>query len=220
MPNNTPSQGQLACHECDLMVSIPELSNGQKATCPRCGFVFTRFFKNARSRLLALSTTSLIFMLLMLIFPFLNFTSQGNQKTVFFIQSIQSMGEETYLSVVILMLITTLIIPFIILVSVTYVLISSKLKQALPYTRLVLRMVFYLQPWNMAEIFLLGILVSMVKIASLATVQFGWSFYAFIFYIASMAATRIYFDRYQLWNWLSHHQSDSIDAQLNERVIS
>lgn len=119
------------------------------------------------------------------------------------------MGGDTYLVVVLFMLLTTFVIPAVVLVGTNYVLLSSKLSKAFPYTKLILRVVFYLQPWNMAEIFLLGILVSMVKIASLAQVDFGWSFYAFIFYILSMAATRLFLDKYQVWRWLSHHETRS-----------
>lgn len=197
---------QFACHECDLIVDIPVLRDAQKASCPRCGFVFTRFFSHARSKLFAFSTTSLIFLFLALTFPFLALTSRGNQKTVSFIQALQSMGEETYLSVVIFMLVTTVVIPALVLLGINYVLLSSKLENQLPYTKNILRLVFYMQPWNMTEIFLLGILISMVKITSLAHIQFGWSFFAFIFYIISMAMTRLFLDKYQIWNWLRHHE--------------
>jgi len=151
-------------------------------------------------------------MLLTLLFPFLIFNAQGSEKIVFFVQSIQSLGQEIYLVVVLFLLATTLWIPAVVLLGIDYVLISSKFKKELPYTRLVLRVVFYLQPWNMAEIFLLGILVSMVKIASLADVSFGWSFFAFVMYIFSMAASRVYLDRLQIWNWVGHHKIEKLKS--------
>jgi uncharacterized paraquat-inducible protein A len=202
----------LACHECDLLVVIPALGNGKKACCPRCGFIFTRYFSHAKSKLLALSISSLIFMSLTLAFPFLIFTSQGHIESVSFIQSIFSMGTQDYWLVVLLMLLTTLVIPLTILVGINYVTLSSKRAKLFPLTKRILRGIFYLQSWNMAEIFLLGILVSMVKIASLAQVEFGWSFYSFVLYIVSMAATRLYFDRFQVWHWLARKDSHDIDV--------
>lgn len=206
----------LACHECDLMVDIPTLEAGERATCPRCGFLFTRVFANAKSKLFAFSATALIFMTLTLTFPFLIFTAQGNEKVVYFIQSLQSLGQDTYLSVVLFMLATTLVIPAIVLVGINYVLLSSSRVKPLPFTRAILRMVFQLQPWNMAEIFLLGILVSMVKIATLAHVEFGAAFLAFVLYIACMAATRLYLDRFQIWNWIGHHQLETTISTSND----
>jgi len=194
------------------MVTIPKLSNGQKASCPRCSFILTRYFSHARSKLFALSTTALTFMLLTLFFPFLIFNAQGSERTVFYVESIQSLGQGTYIFVVVFLLATTLLIPAILLLGINYVLISSKFKIALPYTREVLRTVFYLRPWNMAEIFLLGILVSMVKIASLAEVSFGSSFFAFVLYILSMAASRFYLDRLQVWKWIGHHKIEQLGS--------
>ena len=198
---------RLACHECDLLVNIPKLHNGQKASCPRCGYVLTRYYSHGRSKLLALSTTSILFLFLTISFPFLLFTAQGSERSVSFIESINSLGQSTYLPVVIFMLITTLLIPAMILLGINYVLISSKLKKGLPYTRHVLRAIFSLQHWNMAEIFLLGILVSMVKIASLADVSFGLSFFAFVLFVVSLAGSRLYLDKIQTWKWICHHQS-------------
>jgi len=151
-------------------------------------------------------------MSLTLLFPFLIFSAQGSERTVSYVQSIQSLGQETYFVVVVFLLATTLLIPAILLLGINYVLISSKFKIALPYTREVLRVVFYLRPWNMAEIFLLGILVSMVKIASLAEVSFGGSFFSFVLYILSMAASKIYLDRLQVWNWIGHHKIEQIGS--------
>ena len=198
---------QLACKECDLLVSIPILEHGHKAVCPRCDFVLTRYFVNARSKLLAYSVTSLVFMFLSFLFPFLVFNSQGRERTIYFFQSLSSLGENTYLSVVLFMLLTTIVIPSVIMLGISFVLISSTLARNLPFTKRTLKLVFHLQAWNMAEIFLLGILVSMVKIASLAHVEFGWSFYAFSLYIVSMAMTRRYLDKYQLWQLVSARYS-------------
>jgi len=203
--NHFDNSAQLACHECDQIVTIPELVDGQKAICPRCGYVFTRYFKKAQSRLLAFSSSGLVFLLLSFVFPFLVFTAQGSEKTVTMVQSLQSMGNGTFLSVVIFMLLTTVIVPAVILGGINYTLISAKFDRPLPYTRHILKLVFYLQPWNMSEIFLLGILVSMIKIASLGHIQFGWSFYSFVLYIGSMAATRLFLDKYQVWQWFRHH---------------
>lgn len=115
------------------------------------------------------------------------------------------MGEDTYLSVVLFMITTTLVIPTVIMLAINYVVLSSRRAKLLPFTKNALKLIFQLQAWNMAEIFLLGILVSMVKIASLAHVEFGWSFFAFILYILSMATTRLYLDKYQLWRLISNN---------------
>jgi len=202
----TSASMQLACHECDLLVNIPELADRQKASCPRCHFVFTRYYSHGRSKLFALSSSSLLFLIMTLFFPFLIFTAQGSEKSVFFVESISSLGQATYFPVVLFMLMTTLIIPALMLLGVIYVLVSTKLKRSLPANKSVLRLVFHLRDWNMAEIFLLGILVSMVKIASLADVSFGLSFLTFVLFVLSLMGSRVYLDRVQAWSWIARQK--------------
>jgi paraquat-inducible protein A len=197
------AHNQLVCKECNLLVSVPLLPDGKKACCPRCDFVLTRFHNFARSKLFAFSSSAIVFMFLALVFPFLTLTTQGREKSVYYIESLLSLGDQTYLFVVVFLLISTLLIPLFILAGINYVLISSNFKKPLPLARAVLKSVFRLLSWNMAEIFLLGILVSMVKIASLAKVDFGWSFAAFVFYIISMGMTRIHLDKLQMWRLIS-----------------
>lgn len=58
-----------------------------------------------------------------------------------------------------------------------------------------------LLPWSMAEIFLVGTLVSLIKITELADVSIGLSFYAFIGFSAFTALCISQFDptRYAMW---------------------
>lgn len=196
----------IACHECDVILQLPAMSYGTKATCPRCGFVFSRSFVQAKSKLLAFSLSALIFFGLSFWFPFLNFSAQASVKSVTLLQSLFSLGSGAYFILVVFMIITTVVVPLLMLVGMIYVILSTYTLFNLPLVKPILRGVFHLKPWNMTEIFLLGILVSMVKIQSLAQVQFGFSFYAFTLYVVSMAMTRLYLDRYQSWNWIKDKQ--------------
>ena len=47
------SDSSAICHECDLLVSIGQLPEGYRASCPRCGFVFTRSVSNALELLIS-----------------------------------------------------------------------------------------------------------------------------------------------------------------------
>jgi len=62
----------------------------------------------------------------------------------------------------------------------------------------VLRVVGYVRFWNMCEIFFLGILVSMVKIARLAHIEIGESLWAYAFFNFFLFAAIMHFDKVQL----------------------
>lgn len=200
------SEPTLACHECDLLVSLPKLEYGQTASCPRCNHLLTRRHLGAHNKILALSISAFIFLVFALAFPFLRFTSQGKEYVISFADNIMSMVLMDYFSIAILLLFTTLLIPAICLLSLIYVLISLQRKSLLPYTHQLLQIVFILVDWNMAEIFLVAILVSFIKIASLATVSLGLSFWSYVFFIICLVASLALLDRYQIWRKVTLHE--------------
>ncbi len=191
-----------ACHECDLLVDIPDLPEGSKAVCPRCDYVITSKHRNSQDRVLAYAITALIFLILSFIFPFLTFSAQGQDRTVTLVQSITVLANENFISLSIIIFSAIIVIPALYLLSAIYIYISFKIKKLLPYTVTQLKLIGHLQHWSMAEIFLIGILVSFVKIASLADVTLGLSFWSYVLFIIFMTATILHIDQHQAWRWL------------------
>ena len=58
------------------------------------------------------------------------------------------------------------------------------------------------EPWNMVEVFLLGVLVSLLKLAKVADVHFGFGFWAFAGVMLCLAAAVAGIDREELWDRL------------------
>jgi len=191
---------KIACHDCDLLMLIPHLKHRQKAVCPRCGFILTRFYQHAPVKLLAFTLTALVFLTFSLKFPFLNFYLHGNEQSLTLIESIQSFSSLNYIFVSIFLFSTAIVIPLLFLLSIVYISWSFNSKLLLPLTMQTLKFALLILPWNMAEIFLVSILISLIKIMTLANVSFGLSFLFYILFIMSLSATLMYFDRYQLWS--------------------
>lgn len=191
---------KIACHECDLLMLMPSLKHRQKAVCPRCGFVLTQFYQHGQVKLLAFALTSLVFLTFSLKFSFLIFSLHGNEKNLTLVESIQSFTEINYQFISILLFSMAIIIPFIFLFSIVYVSLSFNRPKLLPLTEQVLKLSMVLTPWNMAEIFFVGILVSLIKVMTLANISFGMSFFTYTLFIVSFSTTFMYFDRYQLWS--------------------
>ena len=56
-----------------------------------------------------------------------------------------------------------------------------------------------LQPWSMAEIFVIGTGVALVKIAGLASISFGPAFWAFCALIIVTVLKNIYMSKWAIW---------------------
>jgi paraquat-inducible protein A len=61
------------------------------------------------------------------------------------------------------------------------------------------RWIYTMRRWNMIEVFLLGALVSLLKLGKLATLTLGPSFWAFVGLIVCLAAAVTAIDHRELW---------------------
>jgi paraquat-inducible protein A len=66
----------------------------------------------------------------------------------------------------------------------------------------VLRFFLHLQPWGMMEVFLIGILVSLVKVGKMATIVPGLAVIAFGILIFVLAAAMTALDPHLVWERL------------------
>lgn len=64
------------------------------------------------------------------------------------------------------------------------------------------RWISFTEPWNMIEVFLLGVLVSLIKLGKLAELEFGVGFWAFGILMFCMAAAVAAIDKKELWDRL------------------
>jgi paraquat-inducible protein A len=188
----------MLCHECDYRVKLPLLTHKQSAVCPRCGLQLTVYHHNTSQRIIALATTSLIFLITSLPFKFLSFSASGQYQSIDMLGSLWILVTKGYALLALVQAIVVLILPALVLLSLLYLLVPLSLGLRPKKAEWVIRTLFKLLPWTMAEIFLIGVLVSLIKIITMADIGLGLSFYAYLFFTLSMTVTLLYVDKYQL----------------------
>ena len=192
----------MACHECDLLTQIPPLPLRGAAYCGRCGSVLMRSKPNSIERSLALTLASLVLYAVAISFPFLamktgGFEQQSNLVTGVYLLYAQGMN-----AMATVVLLTCLVFPLIQIVGLLYILLPIYFKGRVPFAIQIFRTISNLQPWSMMEVFMLGILVSLVKLAKLAQIIPGISLWAFVLLIITMAAQLSVLDPHQVWEEL------------------
>ncbi len=195
----TTTGSQMACHECDLLIAVPTLEIGQKAYCPRCNYLLAANRPHALKMVLAFAVSGLVFLLLSTAFPFLGFSASGQERTVTLLQSIAILVTEDLPSLAAIVFVSIVLIPAAFLIGAVYVSVALKIKRLLPGTATVLRWILMLMPWSMAEIFLISILVSFIKIVTIADVSLGLSFWSYVLFTVCMVVVMLYPDKRQLW---------------------
>jgi paraquat-inducible protein A len=95
--------------------------------------------------------------------------------------------------------VTTIVVPLLEMSITLLILVPMRFGRTAPATGLLLRIVQAVRPWGMVEVFILGVLVSLVKLAHQATVIPGialWSFAGLMLLFAAAAAS---FDPREVW---------------------
>lgn len=196
-----PALSLMACHECDMLHRVGPLPRGGTARCSRCDAVLYRNKPNSLDRTLALSMAGIILFVVANTFPFLAFKMQGQVTQTTLITGITDLYAQGMQGLALLVLLTSILVPATQLLGLLYVLLPLKFNRMPWMLPLVFRLVQSIQPWSMMEVFMLGILVSVVKLAGMATIVPGLALGAFallIFVLAAAAASldpRIVWDR-------------------------
>jgi len=193
----------IACHECDLLYHLKPMPEGSKAVCPRCGALLYFHKKNSLDRTLSLVIAGLILFFLSNIFPLLEMKSQGLMMKTTLIQGVRALYNQDMPGLSALVFLTCIWIPFVQLSGLFYVLLPLKYNRLAPKTAVVFRLIRKLQPWSMMEVFMLGILVSIIKLAKMGSIIPGLSLYSFGALIIVLAWAAASLDPHIIWEKMS-----------------
>ena len=150
-------------------------------------------------RTLALTVAGLALFLLANTFPFLSFKIEAQVRETTLVTGIVTLYQQGLPELAVVVMLTTVIVPFIQLTGMIYVLLPLAVNRQAPLTMRVFRWVRTLQPWSMLEVFLMGILVSIVKLAKMAKIVPGVAVFAFLALILVMAASATTLDPHEVW---------------------
>lgn len=202
----------IACEECGLVVEVPELQEGEKALCPRCQHTLMKIIKQPFQRPVAYAIACLVMLLLSLCFPFMSFGAAGLSQEIYLLNAAQMLDQFQNSALAALLLLTVIVLPTIYLTFMLYLYIrSSRVKELssrqLYHIRQLGKILFRVKPWLMVDVFLIGVLISLIKIASLADISLGYSFWAFCLYTVLLVKCVSLIDRSWLWELFIPAQS-------------
>lgn len=197
----TSAHKLIVCHECDLICMDLPLATGEAASCPRCGATLYRNGSASVDLALALALTSVILLLLLNSFPLLSLKVQQVTRDTTLLHAALTMWDDGMHLLSLLVIATTMLAPAMQISVAIYLLCVIRFGDASRALGAPLRALQTLRPWNMVEIFMLGLLVSLVKLQHMADIVIGpalWSCASLIFF--SAALTSVLTPR-NVWLW-------------------
>jgi paraquat-inducible protein A len=189
----------VACHDCELVQKIPPIPMRGSARCIRCGALLYKRKPDCIETTLALALAGIVLFILINTFPFIAFEMGGKMEETTLITGIKVFFAQGWWHVGLLVFLATFVAPAIQLLGMIYILLPLRFGWMAPGLPRVLRTLQTTAPWSMIEIFMLGILVTVVKLTKDGELTYGISLYAFMAFTFVIAAIIHTFDPHQIW---------------------
>ncbi len=187
------------CHECDLINKAETVPEGAQVSCTRCGAVLYKKSPASVERTLALCIAGLLVFFVANAFPFLGFQIGDRARETLLLTGVINLYLHGMWTLATIVFITVFLVPLITLGGLCYVLLPVYLGRRFVYMKQVLLLTQKLTLWSMTEVFMLGILVSLVKLTDMAVIIPGAALYAFMTLIFITACTACTFNPYEMW---------------------
>ncbi|MBM9511794.1 paraquat-inducible protein A [Desulfogranum marinum] len=191
-----------ACPSCDLLLSGTTARENHAALCPRCNELLHRDKHNSIVKTFSLSLTALLLYIPALFLPLLTMGILGTESSSSIIYAIFSLFVQQQFFVGFIVLLTAVIFPFFTLLSlcvVSFGLLTDHQKKWMPW---MFRHYNHLREWAMTDVFLVGILITIIKMAHSAEINLNLGFFCFVFLVVVTIASQTASDRKLFWSLL------------------
>ncbi|KJH83621.1 paraquat-inducible protein A [Pseudomonas fluorescens] len=205
--SDLPLSDLVACHECDLLMRKPQLAHGEKAECPRCGYELYAHRHNVIDRSLALVIAALLLFIPANFLPImqLNLLGQSSQDTVW--SGVVGLFDTGMQGVSVVVFLCSMGVPLLKLLCQLVVLLTIRWNIARSYGLLLYRIYHHLRDWGMLEVYLMGVLVAIVKLADMAAITVGLGLVCFVSLLLIQVWLEVVMSPHQIWQALSEEDA-------------
>ena len=201
--SQVPLDDLIACPQCDTLHVAQDLPDNTRAHCRQCGVVLMTSRPDAIARILALAAAGFILMIAAVSFPFLSLDAGGFNNATSVIDAVLAFRDGYAFPLAVAVAFFIIVIPLTRLSALIYALGPLvRAARPRPLARQAFAFAEKLRPWSMAEIFIVGVTVALIKVAGLAAVTIGPAFWAFAGVVVVTVLKDQLISRYAIWETL------------------
>jgi len=193
---------RVSCHFCDALQEAPRLLEGNAAYCCRCGEMLYQNRPRSLARATGFSSAAMIFMVLAHLFPSITVDSGSIRRELTLPEAADALFREANPVMGLVTVLFTVVAPLTLMGGLLYVAAPLRFGIALPGALTVTRIFQLSEPWSMLEVFLVGILVSLLKLGAVGEVHLGTGLWALVGLVFCTAFAMSGIDRLELWDRL------------------
>lgn len=192
----------VVCHACDLVHRRGPIADHRRVRCARCHAELYRISAAGIDTAIALGITASVLLLLSNVYPLVALQLNGSTRETTLLGAALGLYAQGYGVIGALVLLTTVLIPLFQIASLLYLLLPLRMHRRAPRQRELFRALTRLRPWAMPEVFMLGALVALVKLAAMAQVVPGISLFCYGALMLTLAALTASTPTEQFWQWV------------------
>lgn len=132
-------------------------------------------------------------------FSFLTITAAGISNSMTLVQTASYLAQYGANGIAILVSIFVILVPLFMLILMVILSLSLLRGWYHPLLLPPTRWLFHLNAWSMVEVFAIGVIVSLVKLAAMAKVALGPAFWAYLVFSVLFLLAFSAFDRLTVW---------------------
>jgi paraquat-inducible protein A len=206
-----------ACPGCDLMAVIPPLPDDHYLVCKRCGKTIATSPPDSINRVFILSLTGLLVYLPAMFLPLMTLSSIGLKEKGNVIDSFIKFFTSGYYLVALIVLLTAIIFPFLKLFLPFSITLCLKLNKRPAWLKPGFKLLKHLEEWGMVEVYLLGILVTLIKMSGMASISYNAGFFSFVLLVLISIAASVNLDESLYWFEIDRHNSQ-LSSEKFDRI--
>ncbi|MCY4043623.1 MAG: paraquat-inducible protein A [Cellvibrionales bacterium] len=167
--------------------------------CSRCGKHLLCHAGNYINKVIALSATSLILFVYLFSFTFISIEFKGLSNQIYLLDTVKNLFYFHYPLVALIFSISVIFLPLAFCLSSLILFIRIKHNRLKRRHKWLCHFIFMAKHWLMADVFLVGVLVSMVKMGDIGDVHLSVGFYLFFLLIVCMVYLSVTISKLSTW---------------------
>lgn len=192
----------IVCHACDLAHRVEEIASSARVRCVRCRAELYRTTSARIDTAIALAASALVLFLIANSYPLVAMKVNGTTRAATLAGAALGLYDQGYAAMAVLVVFTAVLVPLMQILAFLYVLVAVRAARRAPGERAIFRLLAVLRPWGMAEVFVLGSIVALVKLSSEAEVTPHVALVAYGLLMFALTALINAAPVEQFWRWI------------------
>lgn len=197
----------IVCPSCDLAHCVGAAPSNERTVCARCGVLLQRAENGSIDTAIALAVSALVLFAFSNAYPLVAIQSNGSERATTLMGAALGMYKQGHALLASLVFFTTVAAPILQITSLLYLLVPLWRHREAPGQRLVFRLLTQVRPWIFVEVFMLGALVALVRLAAFARVVPGLALWSCALLMFTLTALTSRTSPGQFWRWVEERRA-------------